>query len=434
LKARCITHNEIVSFTPNGFSENRAYCTECVRERKANRHDAWDLDKVNRRLKELDLPVRCVTWCKTTALNTWKCIAGKDHDNWEALGQTYLYGQTECCPKCGGGPGSKVQDDLFAFVKSMCPDAVAEVSFKQLGIPGDGRRRVDIYVPSLKKVIELDGVYWHSAVEASSTKHRDRLAALNGQGYTMFAVTDLDWIERRTAVEGALAGFLNAPAKTLYARKLALLTKAPAAGVKEFCADFHLQGAPQSTRYAAALAEGRTPVAVMVLAAVSSVRGSTAEDGVLELVRYAVRPGYRVVGGAERLFKALLKSSGASTILSYSHNKWFSGAVYGKLGFEKVAEVPPDYQTLWLNVHGIYGLKSKQFSRRSNLARVLGEDFDPGLSESANLEKAGVRKLFDYGKKKWIFSAVAATVRSRQDPLLNHFSATGTPFKDTSCS
>lgn len=64
------------------------------------------------------------------------------------------------CPKCV--TNKRAQTELYEFVKSICPDAEDEVD----GLLPSKNLRFDVYIPSLKKAIELDGEYWHSQPEA----------------------------------------------------------------------------------------------------------------------------------------------------------------------------------------------------------------------------------------------------------------------------
>jgi len=50
------------------------------------------------------------------------------------------------------------QKELYEFVKFFCPDA----QYNVMGVLSNKRFELDIYIPSLKKAIELDGEYWHS--------------------------------------------------------------------------------------------------------------------------------------------------------------------------------------------------------------------------------------------------------------------------------
>lgn len=59
-----------------------------------------------------------------------------------------------------------------------------------------------------------------------------------------------------------------------------------------------------------------------------------------ELLRYAVKGGYSVPGGASRLFKTWCKANNFPSVVSYSLNRWGKGEMYEKLGFEKIASTP----------------------------------------------------------------------------------------------
>lgn len=56
----------------------------------------------------------------------------------------------------------KAQLELYNYVKEKYPDSL----YNKSGILKSKKLQLDIYIPSLKKAIELDGEYWHSRPEA----------------------------------------------------------------------------------------------------------------------------------------------------------------------------------------------------------------------------------------------------------------------------
>jgi very-short-patch-repair endonuclease len=83
---------------------------------------------------------------------SWKCHEGHQ---WEAIANDIQQGSW--CPTCSK-TNDKAQAELFEFVKQFYPDALLNVK----GLLKSKRFELDIYIPSLRKAIELDGEYWHN--------------------------------------------------------------------------------------------------------------------------------------------------------------------------------------------------------------------------------------------------------------------------------
>jgi predicted acetyltransferase len=103
-------------------------------------------------------------------------------------------------------------------------------------------------------------------------------------------------------------------------------------------------------------------------------------------------PEYRVHGIWSKLLKTFVREHRPVSIVSFSDNRLFSGGVYEKIGFSYDGEVPPDY----------YWVKGQRRFHKSGL-RKKGEEKQSGLTEAQLREAQGYRKIWDLGKKRWVF-------------------------------
>lgn len=134
-------------------------------------------------------------------------------------------------------------------------------------------------------------------------------------------------------------------------------------------------------------------------------RGGAARNWTLS--RYATR--LPVQGGASRLFKTFVDAQSPTLVKSFSDNRYFDGALYEQLGFVLEDELPPDYQVY----HPKTGLLPKTaWQRRKIPARIrdLGstEIFDPARDPRSERDMTyllGARRLYDCGKKRWVWRA-----------------------------
>lgn len=87
--------------------------------------------------------------------------------------------------------------------------------------------------------------------------------------------------------------------------------------------------------------------------------------------------------------------------MSYSDNRLFSGKMYSALGFKEVHKTEPSY-TYWdSKSSNLKGRQHKANFTREKLQTMLGERFDPKLTEKENCELAGFYQVYDCGLTKW---------------------------------
>jgi hypothetical protein len=125
------------------------------------------------------------------------------------------------------------------------------------------------------------------------------------------------------------------------------------------------------------------------------------------LTRYATR--ITVAGAASRLFKAFVEEHKPTEVKSFSDNRYFEGGMYAQLGFALEEETGPDYQ-VWSPK---LGLRPKSHYQRRNLPKRLqehgiSEEFNPETDQRSEAEMTflmGCRRLYDCGKKRWVWQA-----------------------------
>ena len=142
----------------------------------------------------------------------------------------------------------------------------------------------------------------------------------------------------------------------------------------------------------------------------SNDRGARA-DRARTLSRYATRVS--VVGGASRLFSAFVTEHKPESVKSFSDNRYFTGGMYEQLGFALEEVSAPDYQVY----HPKTGLLPKTaWQRRKIPARIRDlrsdETFDPATDPRSEREMTyllGAQRMFDCGKKRWVWRHLANT-------------------------
>ena len=269
-------------------------------------------------------------------------------------------------------------------------------------------KELDIYAPWAGVAVEYCGEYWHgsSGVEDESksrTRHLDKHRACAAVGVRLLTVYESEWQQRPFAIRRLIRNALGKARGRLMARKCAVLPVG-GADAAAFFERYHPQGGAGWGQSYGLYHRGKI-VACMRFAFGANDRGPSAADRVWTLTRYATRVS--VAGGASRLFAAFVAEQSPQVVKSFSDNRYFTGDMYTNLGFALDGETEPDYQVY----HPKTGLRHKSAWQRRNIpARIrdigAAETFDPARDRRGEREMTyllGAQRLFDCGKKRWIW-------------------------------
>lgn len=315
-------------------------------------------------------------------------VVCKTHGKFYPIAADFVRGST--CPSCAS-MGSRGQRELTAYLRSLNLQVVEDYRYS-------GRKQVDCYLPEFNTAVEYDGLFWHSSANRADNYQKQKRAELESLGIKLIRIFEDEWLFREKQVKSLLAARLGKLNQPKIAARKCVIVDVTNAEATSFYESNHVQGWRTAGRHKGLSYVGEL-VAVMTFSSRLSNRTTETTGGVQELARFAT--SCHVVGGAGRLFKALTGDTGASTVVSYSDNRLFSGGLYLTLGFSMVKDVPPSYT--YLSPGGKRRLHKSQF-RRSKLPDLLGAKFDPNLSERQNCERNGYYQVADCGLKKWVWS------------------------------
>ena len=311
------------------------------------------------------------------------------------------------CPKCGHMKSS-AEERIADLLSVYAPVIKRDRSFI-------GPKELDVFMPSVGLAIEYCGMYWHShgssdEEKADKYKHYLKYEACKNKGVRLLTIYESEWQEHEYAVRRLLRNAANKSKGRLMARKC-ILQKVTNAQAKTFFEKYHPQGGNGSGEHYALLHNGKI-VACMRFAYGVNDRGHSTRTWTL--ARFATR--ITVAGAASRLFKAFLQEYKPQEVKSFSDNRYFDGKMYEKLGFQMVAEVPPDYQ-VWSQKLGL--LPKSHYQRRNIQKRLVDHGMDITFnhetderSEAEMTYLMGARRIYDCGKKRWIWTPVDPTPAS----------------------
>lgn len=293
------------------------------------------------------------------------------------------------CPTCFPRSVPKVsqkEQELYDFVKTICPDAVQSYRASYHS------KELDIFIPSKNIGVEFNGLYWHCeetllSISQSPKKDHEKYLHFKDQGIKTIQIFEDEWDNQREIVLSRVENILGVTKEKIFARKCQIkeLTSKEAS---VFFEQNHIMGNGRSNvRYG--LYYNEQLVSAMSFSK-SNISRKVSE---WEINRFASLIGYTVIGGASRLFTYFLKNENPEMVISYADNRWSSGDLYKTLGFELVSQGYPNYWYVPQN--------SIQRIHRYTLRKTKKDD--QSLTEYENRRNGGYSRIWDSGSTKWIW-------------------------------
>ncbi len=300
--------------------------------------------------------------------------------------------------------------DSFAHDRnhSSIENEVISMLIKDIGIPkeeiilGDRSilegKEIDIYLPKYNFGIEVDGIYWHSEKREKYQDHDGRSVYSQNKnllaekkGVQIFHIYEHEWSPQYNPnreltykkICNRIKSILNVNLVTIYARKCEL-KPVDALIQREFMDQNHIQGAEKNSTIALGLYYNNELVACMCFG-----HSKYKTKYQYELTRFCTKMGYRVVGGASKLFKNFLKqyAKEGDKIVSYNDISKTNGKVYEKLGFDCISVNAPNYWRI-------------NTSKRDIRTRYQ----EQRAGEVKRMHDQGYYRLCDCGTKTWVFT------------------------------
>jgi hypothetical protein len=264
---------------------------------------------------------------------------------------------------------SSGQNEVCDFIKSLGVEAILEHGVNNL--------KYDVYVPSNKLLIEYNGLNWHS--EKYSCRDVAKYDNAVNNGYSFLSIFEDEWIYKQEVVKNLIRG--NTPcSNTIYGSDVNV-KPIDNSEANSFYEQFHHLGSCQSETSYGAFCRNN-PIAYVSFEQTDNQWGIT---------RMAINAKYRVYGVWSKLLRLFVDKHQPASIVSFSDNRLFSGGVYEQIGFKFDGDVEPDY----------YWCKGQQRFHKSSL-RKEGEKTCV-LTETKLREAEGYSKIWDLGKKRWIY-------------------------------
>ena len=288
---------------------------------------------------------------------------------------------THCLPK--NPPVSIEEHEVTEYIESLG----FHVTHYDRGFLGE--YGADIVIEDKKLIVEYDGIFWHSELFKHSTYHLEKTMLAAEKGYRMVHIFSDEWVYRENIVKNRLAMLLgkysgNEP----IAARDCIVGAVSTSESEKFLDNNHLQGYVNA-KWTYGLYHDKKLVALMSF-------GTNRYGKGVEMFRYCPLMGYRIQGGAGKLFSHFVQEHpDVETITSFADARWSTdGAFYTKLGFTLDAMSDPGY----FLVDGDIRRNRMQFQRH----KIAGPG-DEGKSENDITLEHGLYRIYDCGQYRYVW-------------------------------
>jgi very-short-patch-repair endonuclease len=276
---------------------------------------------------------------------------------------------------------SQLENEVFDYITSIYTGKIERNNRTLLK-----NLEVDIVLEELKLAIECNGTYWHSELNNRHKQyHQNKTKLLKDLGYNLVHIWEHNWYQKQDIVKSMIASRFKLSAK-VHARQCQV-NQISSKDAQEFLNCNHIQGSKQLTSINFGLFNNNMLVAVMTFC-----KNRFSKNHDWELLRFANKLHYNVVGGASKLFSAFVKQYQAKSVLSYCDLSHSTGNMYQKLGFTFLHNSNPNY----FYTNDYYTMHSRNKFQKHKLPKLL-TNFDATLSEWDNMKANGYDRIWDCG-------------------------------------
>lgn len=284
----------------------------------------------------------------------------------------------KCFPILSGT--SRMEEEIYDFMKSLYGGSI-ERNVRNVISPYE----LDVYIPDIKLAIEFNGVFWHNEENVGSDYHLMKLELCEKQNIRLIHIFEDEWNNKKDIVKDRIKSILGIYEVKIFARKCHI-KEVDNKTASDFLDANHLQGRDNSSlRYGLFYKDE-----LVSLITFSKPRFTTKYD--YELVRFASKKGFQIIGGCGKLLKFFEKNNKNKTLISYADRRYSNGKLYFSLGFHLIGKSAPNY---WWVKNDIK--LSRYQCQKHKLDKLLGSNFNSENSEAENMKNNNYNKIFDCG-------------------------------------
>lgn len=233
-------------------------------------------------------------------------------------------------------------------------------------------KEIDLYNETVKLGIEYCGLYWHcekSPEPRMETYHFNKYKGCLKKGVELITLFEDEWIHKQKICESSIKRKLGIYSKIIDAENC-IVEEVEKSIFDDFCEENDISGKCDTSMIVNGLYCEEELVGIISFGICNSE---------IFLLRCCLKNDIQIVGGIDKIFKHSLQAIDKKykKIITYTDNRWFTGSTYQELGFVLTEETLPNCSYV-------------DFSKRATRC-------------SENNEKNNLPRIWDCGKKKWIY-------------------------------
>ena len=260
-------------------------------------------------------------------------------------------------------------------------------------------KEIDLLDKDKKVGIEYCGLYWHNESSPEPRDHRYHINKYKNclkKNIQLLTIFEDEWKFRQDQCKSHIKSILGISSKKVFARKCEI-REISRGESKSLFDSYHIQGSNKLGVVFFGLFFENELCGAMSLGRHSRQIDASRKE--ITLDRLCFKDNYQIIGGSSKLFTKCLdwaKNNEYKKIISFSDNRWSLGNVYLKMGFILEKEYGPDYS--YVDIKNPRKRLSKQ-SQKKDMTNC-----PEGLTEHVWAIQRGLARIYDCGKKRWIFN------------------------------
>lgn len=287
---------------------------------------------------------------------------------------------------------SKAEQEIVDYIRKL--DIVVEQSDRHILKNG---MELDMYLPDFKISIEYNGLKWHSEFFGKKDKnyHLNKTVQCKDAGIQLIHIFEDEWVHNREIVKSRLRNLLRLNENRLYARQCEI-RHIEVGESKPFLNEHHIQGTSPSSIKLGAFFKNEL-ISVMTFSKPRISVGQKNKSGEYELVRFASKSNFTIIGIASKLFKHFQRNYTFDTVMSFADLRWSNGNLYEQLGFKLIYKTVPNY---W------YVDGNKRIHRFNFMKHRLKHlpAYSDNKTEVQIMLESGYDRIWDCGNLKYEFT------------------------------
>ena len=252
---------------------------------------------------------------------------------------------------------------------------------------------LDIYIPDKKIAIEFNGDYWHSTQFKDKYYHVHKTNMCDAGGIRLIHIFEYEWRDdiKKKKIEQMIRDLLG-QTERIFARECTI-KDVTSEESEIFMQKYHLQNNAGSD-IRLGLYHKEDLVAIMTFGKPRFTSDYYVE---YEMIRYCVKYGVNIVGGARKIFKHFVEEYNPNSIVTYSDRAKFTGKTYERLGLQLYGATEPGY--VWVNNKEV--LSRYQTQKHKLVQMGLASEKDTEDDVMTNL---GFLKIYNCGNAKYVYN------------------------------